>query len=85
LKAGGRTIFCEIHYLSNYVWNKEELPEEWKESVTVPICKKGGKTDCSNYRGLSLVSSMYKILSNILLPRLTPYAEELHGDHQCGF
>jgi len=43
------------------------LPEEWKESITVPICKKDGKTDCSNYRGLSLVSSMYKILSNILL------------------
>ena len=28
---------------------------------------------------------MYKILSNILLSRLTPYAEEIIGDHQCGF
>jgi len=28
---------------------------------------------------------MYKILSNILLSRLTPYAEEINGDHQCGF
>jgi hypothetical protein len=27
----------------------------------------------------------YKILSNILLSRLTPYAEEIMGDHQCGF
>ena len=27
----------------------------------------------------------YKILSNILLSRLTPYAEEIIGDHQCGF
>jgi len=27
----------------------------------------------------------YKILSNILLSRLTPYAEETTGDHQCGF
>jgi len=26
----------------------------------------------------------YKILSNILLSRLTPYAEEIIGDHQCG-
>jgi len=31
------------------------------------------------------VSSMYKILSNILLSGLTPYAEEIIGDHQCGF
>jgi len=27
----------------------------------------------------------YKILSNILLSRLVPYAKEIIGDHQCGF
>ena len=27
----------------------------------------------------------YKVLSNILLSKLTPYAEEVIGDHQCGF
>jgi hypothetical protein len=43
------------------------------------------KTDCSNYRGISHLATAYKILSNILLPRLTPYAEEIIGDHQCGF
>jgi len=51
----------------------------------VPICKKGNKTDYSNYRGISLLLTTYKILSNILLSRLTPYAEEIIGDHQCGF
>jgi hypothetical protein len=45
----------------------------------------GAKTDCSNYRGLSLLSTSYKILSNILLTRLIPYADEIIGDHQCGF
>jgi hypothetical protein len=47
--------------------------------------QKGDKTDCSNYRGISLLSTSYKILSNILLARLTPYADEIIGDHQCGF
>jgi hypothetical protein len=28
---------------------------------------------------------MYKILSNILLSRLTPYAEKIFGECQCGF
>ena len=41
------------------------------------------KTDFSNYRGISLLSATHKILSNILLSRLTAYAEEIIGDHQC--
>jgi len=61
------------------IWNKEELPEEWKESVIVPIHKKGDKTECNNYRGISLLQTTYKILSNILLSRLIPYAEEIMG------
>jgi hypothetical protein len=27
--------FAPIHKLINSVWNKEDLPEEWKESITV--------------------------------------------------
>ena len=61
------------------------MPEEWKESIIVPIHKKEDKTDCNNYRGISLLPTTYKILSSILLSRLTPYAEEIIGDHQCGF
>ena len=61
------------------------MPEEWKESIIVPIHKKGDKTDCNNYRGISLLPTSYKILSNILLSRLTPYATEIIGDQQCGF
>jgi hypothetical protein len=85
IKAGGRTTFSEIHKIINSTWNKEELPEDWKESIAVPIYKKGDKTDCSNYRGISLLSNTYKILFNILLSMLTPYAEEVFRDHECGF
>ena len=58
---------------------------EWKESTIVPVYKKGDKRDFSNYRGLSLSPTTYKTISNNLLSRLTPYAEEIIGDHQCGF
>jgi len=37
IKAGGRIIRSEIHKLVISIWNKEELPEEWKESIIVPI------------------------------------------------
>ena len=85
IKAGNRTIHNEIHTLIIFISNKEELPEEWKELIIVPIYKKGNKTECSNYIGTLLLSTTYKILSNILLSRLTPYAEEIIGDDQGGF
>ena len=80
IKAEGRTICYEAHKLIISIWNKE-----WRESIIVPIYKMGDKTDCSKDRGISLLPTMYKILSNILLSRLTPYAVDITGDHQCGF
>jgi hypothetical protein len=82
IKAGGSKICSEIHELIISIWNKEKLPDQWKESVIVPVYK-DDKTDCSNYCSISLLSTRYKILSNILLSRLTRYAEEIIGDHQC--
>ena len=69
----------EIHKLITSIWKKEKLPEEWKESIIIPIHKKGDKKDCNNYRGISILPKTYKILSNILLSRLVPYAKENLG------
>jgi len=85
IKAGSRTICLEIHKLITSIWKKEKLPEERKEWIIIPIHKKGDKTDCKNYRCISLFPTTYKIISNILLSRLIPYAKEIIGDHHCGF
>jgi len=55
IKAGGRTIRYEIHKHIISISIKEELPEECEESIIVPICKKFDKTNCSNYRGMSVL------------------------------
>jgi hypothetical protein len=73
--AGSETLLSEIHKLINSIWNKEELLDQWKESIIVPTHKKGDKTDCNNYRGISLLSTSYKIVLNILLSRLSPYID----------
>jgi len=49
IKPGGQTHCSEIHKFINSVWYKEELPEQWKESIIVPIYKKSDKTDCNNF------------------------------------
>jgi hypothetical protein len=84
-EAGGETLVSVIHKLITSIWNKEEMPDQWKESIIVPIQKTGDKTDCNNYCGISLLSTSYKILSNILLSRLSPYIDDIIVDHQCAF
>ena len=37
IKAGGRKIRSEISKLTNSIWNKKKFPEEWKESISLPI------------------------------------------------
>jgi hypothetical protein len=37
-------ICSYIYKLINSIWNKEELPKQWKESILVPIDKKSDKT-----------------------------------------
>jgi hypothetical protein len=64
IQAGGET---SINSLILRIWNKEELPNQWKESIILPVYKKSDKIDCSNYREISLVSTSHKIVSNILL------------------
>ena len=56
IKAGSSTIRYEIQKLFISIWNKKKLPEKWKESITVLTSKKGDKTDCSNYRGITFAS-----------------------------
>jgi hypothetical protein len=80
-----KTLRCDFHELIISIWNKEELSEEWKKSIVVRIYKKGDKIVCSNYRGISFLSTTYKILFNILLSKIPQYAEEIIGDYQSGF
>jgi hypothetical protein len=55
IQARGETLMSLIPKLSNSVWNKEELPDQWRESIIVPNHMTGDKTGCNNYCGISLL------------------------------
>jgi hypothetical protein len=48
IQAGGETSQSEVHKLINSN-SKEELHEQWKESVIIPVYKKGNKSNHSTY------------------------------------
>jgi hypothetical protein len=66
IQADGEILLSVIHELIYSIWNKEELPEQWKESIIAPIHKRGDKTDCNNYCGISMLSISYKMLLRVL-------------------
>jgi hypothetical protein len=45
IQAGGETLRSENRKIINPVWNKEGLPDQWKDSISVPVHKKDDKAD----------------------------------------
>ena len=71
LRAGGEECLIWILDLLKAVWDKEQIPEDWRKSLIVPIFKKkGGILDCRNYRGIKLLEYGFKILERILDKRI---------------
>jgi len=85
LKKGGPCLLNQLHKLINIIWEQEETPESWRVSVLCLVFKKGDIMECENYRGISLLNTTYKILSNILLIRINSYIKEIIGEYQAGF
>jgi hypothetical protein len=52
IQAGVEILLSAIYKLINSVCIKEDLPDQWKESIIVPVHKTGNETDCNNYRGI---------------------------------
>jgi len=64
IKAGGRAIHYDIHKRMISIWNKEELPEDLKESIIVPSYKKDDKTDCSNHRAYIFANNVQNFIQH---------------------
>ena len=68
-------------------WEKGTLQQDLRDAVIVSLYKnKGEKSDCSNYRGITLLSIAGKILVRVLLNRLIPtITQENTPESQCLF
>jgi len=53
------------------------MPNERSKSIICPIYKKGYKSECFNYRGISLLNTAYKFLATVINNRLNTNAEDL--------
>ena len=62
------------------------VPENWRSAVIVPLYKgKGERTECKNYRGISLLSGVGKIYAGTLVDRTRRVTGDLFDEEQGGF
>ena len=88
LKLGrGGLMGDKIEKFLNLVWRTGTIPDSWSDSVLVPIFKKGDPTDPQNYRGISLMNTLLKLIMIIISKRINKIFEEkeLFSPFQSGF
>ena len=64
LALGRRLLDIVVH-----IWREGKVPQEWKDAIIMVLNKKKGRTECCNYRGISLVVYAGKILLKIIARR----------------
>ena len=86
LKYGGSEVRNKLLKIMNMIFEKGEVPKDFRKTLIKPLYKKSDKSECRNYRGISLVSVGSKLLSNMILFRLRDAVDNvLREEQQCGF
>ena len=81
------TVLRVFYRMIKRVWHQREVPQRWRDAVIKVLHKKKDRTECGNYRGISLVVHAGKVLLKIVATRLSAYCEarNLLPEEQCGF
>lgn len=84
---GNQEVVGRLIKLIKNIWEGEEIPEEWKTAILVPLHKKGKVSEVKNYRGIALLPTAYKIYTEIIRKRLEKEVEDkgLLPEGQAGF
>jgi hypothetical protein len=87
LKAVRAEIEAPLAHAFNLSLTTGSFPERLKASKVVPIHKAGDRTNCDNYRPITLVNTFSKILERLVYNKLTLHLEthQLIHKHQYGF
>ena len=81
------TVLREFHRVIKMVWHQRKVPHRWRDAVIKVLHKNMNRTECGNYRAISLVAHAGKVLLKIVATRLSTCCEvkELLLEEQCGF
>ena len=70
--------------ICNRIWGTGEWPTPWTQLLITTLPKKGNLQICQNYRTISLISHLSKVMLKVILNRLKPQAEEIIAENMLG-
>ena len=80
------SLLHHLHDLLLLCWEEGSVPQDMRDAKIVTLYKnKGERSDCNNYRGISLLSIVGKVFARVVLNRLQTLAERIYPESQCGF
>ena len=87
LKLLSPVIVKPLVHITNLCFLKGKFPDNLKNALVVPIYKRGDKTLPQNYRPISLLSNVSKIIERVLYKRIYDFleSESLVSKTQFGF
>ncbi len=87
IKAGQKSVLLDrLHELLLQCWEEGTVPQDMRDANIITLYKnKGDRSDCNNYRGISLLSIVGKVFARVVLYRLKVLAERVYPEAQCGF
>ena len=74
-----------LHSICQQIWKTQLWPQDWKQSVIIPIPKKGNAKECSNYCTIALISHASKVMLKSFQARLQQYMNRELPDVQAEF
>lgn len=86
-RYGGEDIEDWAWNFCNKIWRGEGWLESWKEGIIIPIAKKGEGKGVEDYRGITLMPTLYKVYAMIMAGRLEEEVERkgIIPQNQTGF
>jgi len=86
LQCAKPTLLPSLHQLLLQCWEEGSVPHDMRDANIITLYKnKGDRSDCNNYRGISLLSIVGKAFARVILKRLQQLAERVYPESQCGF
>jgi len=84
-KHSRQTRLWNYCILFTEIWEKEDVPSAWRDGYLIKLPKKGDLSNCSNYRGITLLSVPGKVFNRIILERMKGEMDPWLRDQQAGF